>query len=58
MVWLAGEVHADGGSGSCHHVWWVFMSPIRRQSASRLMVGSMAATGSSRPGEYRLYRVN
>jgi len=58
MVWLAGEMRADGGSGPCHHVWWALRSPIRRQSAGRSMVERMAATGSSRPEEYRLYRVN
>jgi len=58
MVWLAGKLHADGGSGSCHHVWWALRSPIRRQSVGRLMVRRMAATGSGCPGEYSLYRVN
>ena len=58
MVWLARDVCADGGSGSCHHMWWAFRSPIRRQSVGRSMVGRMAATGSGHPGEYRLYRVN
>jgi len=58
MVWLAGEVRADGGSGLCHHVWWALRSPIRRQSVGRSMVGTIAATGSGRPWEYRLYRVN
>ena len=58
MVWLAGEVRADGGNGPYHHVWWVLRSPIRRQSVGRSMVGTMAATGSGRPGQYRLYRVN
>ena len=58
MVWLAGEVCADGGSGPCHHVWCALRSPIRRQSVGRLMVGRMAATGFGCPGEYRLYRLN
>jgi len=58
MVWLPLELPADGGSGPCHYVWWALRSPIRRQSVGRSMVGRMAATGSGRPGEHRLYRVN
>ena len=58
MIWLARKVRADGGSGPCNHVWWALRFPIRRQSVGRSMVGRMATTGSGRPGEYRLYRVN
>lgn len=58
MVWLAVEVRADCGRGPCHQVWCAFRSPIRRQSAGSFIVGRMSATGSGRPGEYRLKRVN
>ena len=58
ILWLAGEMQADCGRGPCHHVWCALRSPIRRQSAGRSIVGRMAATGSGRPGEYRLYTVN
>ena len=57
MVWLAGEVRAVWGRGSCHHGWCALRSPMIMKFVGMLSKGRRATSGSGLPGEYKLKMV-